>query len=207
MSTDLSRNRTAEPVGTTAQADGAPRSALRDRTAAAILDAATHLLAEHGEATMAEVADGAGVGRTTLYRYFPSREALLQALAEAALAEAAERLAAAGLDACPAAEALARSFRALLGVGDRYVVLVREQVPLDRDALERELGGPILGVLEQGQRTGILRDDLPLAWLLELFGGALTAGLRLVSEHRLGLEQASAVATRFFLDGAREARP
>jgi hypothetical protein len=63
----------------------------------------------------------------------------------------------------PAADPLARSFRALLAVGDRYVVLVREQVPLDREALERELGGPILGVLERGQRTGILRDDLPVA--------------------------------------------
>jgi TetR/AcrR family transcriptional regulator, mexCD-oprJ operon repressor len=203
MSTDFRRKR-PEPQAVSSEA-GSParRRALRDRTAAAILDAAAHLLAERGEAPMAEVAIAAGVGRTTLYRYFPAREALLEALAEAALAEAAERLAGAGLEDCPVEEALARVFRALLAVGDRYIVLVREQVPLDRDALERELGGPILAVLERGQRTGLLAGDVPLPWQLELVGGALTAGLRLVSEQRLGLEQASALATRFFLDGVR----
>jgi AcrR family transcriptional regulator len=145
MSTDFRRRR-SEPSAAGADRDSqvGPRSARRDRTGAAILDAAAHLLAERGEAPLAEVALAAGVGRTTLYRYFPAREKLLEALAEAALAEAAERLEAAGLEDCPVDEALARIFRALLAVGDRYIVLVREQVPLDRDALERTLGGPIL---------------------------------------------------------------
>src|SRR5947199_656450 len=63
-----------------------------DRTAAAILDAAAHALSEHGSSTnMADVAAAAGVSRATLYRYYPDREALLDALSSHALAEAAAR--------------------------------------------------------------------------------------------------------------------
>src|SRR5439155_15011684 len=69
-----------------------------DRTAAAILDAAAHVLAERGAgANMAEVAAASGVSRATLYRYYPSREALLEALAAQALADAGSRVADASL--------------------------------------------------------------------------------------------------------------
>src|SRR5262245_26610502 len=94
-----------------------------DRTASAILDAAAHALAERTDASMADVASAAGVGRATLYRYYPSREALLDALAAEALADAGARLADAGLDRVPVPEAIERIVRALVAVGDRYVVL------------------------------------------------------------------------------------
>src|SRR3989449_2831447 len=100
-----------------------------DRTKAAILDAAAHALSEHGGRTsMADVAAAAGVSRATLYRYYPDREALLGALASRALADAAARLADAGLERAPVEEAIERIVRALTTVGDRYAVLAREQV-------------------------------------------------------------------------------
>jgi AcrR family transcriptional regulator len=176
------------------------RTALQDRTAAAILEAATRLLAERGDATMADVADAAGVGRTTLYRYFPTREDLIESLRAAALAEAAERLAAAGLATCEPGEGIARAMRALLTVGDRYVVLTRERAADPRVA-ERRLGRPIRKLLVRARSAGMLRADLPDAVLLAGFGGALSAGIRLMSRDGFGLEDASAYATRLFLDG------
>src|SRR5256884_9192324 len=109
-----------------------------DRTAAAILDAAAHVLAERGAgANMAEVAAAAGVSRATLYRYYPDREALLEALASHALADAAARLADAGLERAPVEQAIERIVRALTAVGDRYAVLVREQVEGNPDEIDR----------------------------------------------------------------------
>jgi hypothetical protein len=47
------------------------------------------------------------------------------------------------------------------------------------------------------------RQDLPADVLLELFGGALVAALKLTERGQLGLEEASAAAASVFLDGAR----
>src|ERR687884_1655109 len=72
------------------------RQALQERVAAAILEAAARVLATGGEqASMNDVAAAAGVARATLYRYFPSRQALLDELARVAAEEAGARLASA----------------------------------------------------------------------------------------------------------------
>lgn len=178
-------------------------STLRDRTGVAILEAATHLLAERGDATMADVADAAGVGRTTVYRHFPTREVLLGSMWRRAVDEAAEQLADAGLHDCPGEEGVARAVRALLAVGDRYVVLTRERVVGDPKVAERKLGAPLAALIDRGQRERTLRADVDSVVLLEAFGGAIHAGIRLMSERELGLEDASAHVTRLYLDGSR----
>jgi AcrR family transcriptional regulator len=178
-----------------------------DRTAAAILDAAAHVLAERGgSANMAEVAAASGVSRATLYRYYPSREALLDALAAQALADAGGRIADAGLERCSVPEAIERIVRALLAVGDRYAVLLGEQVEPDRAEAERVVGAPLRAVFARGIEQGVLRDDVPPEVLQMLFGGLLTGAIKLVGERLLGLEETAATTTAVFLDGARPAR-
>jgi AcrR family transcriptional regulator len=175
-----------------------------DRTAAAIIDAAAHVFAEHGSgASMGEVAVAAGVSRATLYRYYPSRDALFESLAAHALADAGARLADAGLDRAPVVEAIERIVRALLAVGDRYAILIREQVRSNEQEAERLLGAPIRAVFVRGVETGELRGDLSVNVLLELFGGLLAAAIKLVGHRRLGLEEAAATTAALFLDGAR----
>ena len=179
------------------------KEARNARTAAAILDAATHALAEHGRAAnMAEFAAAAGVSRATLYRYYPDREALLEALTAHALADAAARLADAGLERAPVDEAIERIVRALSAVGDRYGVLVRE-VEADPDEIERLIAAPMRAVFARGLESGVLRQDISAEVLLELFGGAIVASLKLIGQGRLGVEEASAAAASVFLDGAR----
>lgn len=176
----------------------------QDRTEAAILGAAAHLVAEAGAAaSMADVAAAAGVGRATLYRYFPSREDLLKALAGHAIAEAGARIAEAGLDHVSVEESLARIVRALVTVGDRYAVLAAEQIKPNQRESERLLAQPIRAVFARGIKEGVLRDDISLDALLAFFGGAVGVAIKLTGSRQLGLEDAAAAATTLFLDGVR----
>ena len=63
------------PVAGSRQGD--PRANQKQRTRAAILDAAAALLREGTPPTIAEAAERALVSRATAYRYFPTQEALL----------------------------------------------------------------------------------------------------------------------------------
>lgn len=174
-----------------------------DRTSAAILDAAARVFAEDGSAAnLAAVATAAGVSRATLYRYYASRDALLQALVRDAIDDAARRLADAGLERAPVEDAIERILRAFVTVGDRYAVLVGD-LPLYDKADRSQLEIPVRAVLKRGIETGVLRHDLSPEALNELLGGAAISAIKLTQHHGLGLEEATAAAASLFLDGAR----
>ncbi len=180
-----------------------PRQALHERVARAIVEAAASVLAERGEqASMTDVAAAAGVARATVYRYFPSREALLAELAAHAVDDAGNRLAAARINEVAAEEGITRSIRALLDVGDYFVVLARDHVRPDQEQFERAIGAPLRTLVERGQARGAVRGDMSASWLTEALI-ALAAGV-LLARPALGKEDAIAAITSLFLDGARK---
>lgn len=177
--------------------------ASRLRTPAAILEAAARVFAERGAAaSMADVAAAAGVGRATLYRHYPNRESLLQALAGEAVADAAARIAGAGLDGVPPEEAIRRVARALVATGSRYAILFRERVHPDDAEVEALIATPVRRVLARAAEEGLLRTDVPVDLLGELFGGLLEVGVRLAGDRRLPDEDVVALITDTFLAGA-----
>ena len=175
---------------------------LRERVSAAILDAAAGVLAARaGQASMSDVAAAAGVARATVYRYYPSRQALLDALADVAVADAGARLASARIDQVPAEEGVRRAARALVEVGDYFLVVARERVRPDPDEFERRLAAPVRQLFERGQATGDIRDDVPTSWLAESLV-ALVVSI-LAATPVIGREDTIAAITSMFLDGAR----
>jgi AcrR family transcriptional regulator len=174
-----------------------------DRTSAAILDAAARVFADEGaSANLATVATAAGISRATLYRYYKSREVLLEALVRDAIDEAARRLADAGLERAPVEDAIERILRAFVTVGDRYAVLISD-LPWYEKADKSQLQTPVRAVLTRGIESGVLRNDLSAEVLNELLGGAALSAIKLTQHHNLGQEEASAAAASLFLDGAR----
>ena len=169
---------------------------------AAILEAAAAVLAERGEqASMADVATAAGMARATVYRYFPNREALFEALGHLAVEEAGERLQAGRLEEVAVAEAFERAVRALVAVGDYFVVVSRESARPDPAEFERRVASPVRGLIERAQSQGEVRDDLPASWLMESLIGIVVSGLQ--TQPSLGVEDTVAGITSLFLDGAR----
>jgi TetR/AcrR family transcriptional repressor of mexCD-oprJ operon len=165
-----------------------------------ILLAAARVLAARQAASMAEIADAAGITRATLYRYFPGREALIQALEAMANEEAGRRLAEANLDQVPVDEGLARATRALVTVGQDFIVLLRERRPPEPGftwALE--------ALLQRGREDGQIRTDVPLDTLVESLLVLIGACVRTGRPAGMGVEDVSSTALRLFLTGARPA--
>jgi len=178
------------------------QSTLHARVSSAILEAAAAVLAERGEqASMADVAAAAGMARATVYRYFPNREALFEALGRLALEEAGERLEAGRLEEVAVAAAFERAVRALAAVGDSFVVVSRESARTDPAEFERRVAAPLRGLIERAQSSGEVRDDLPASWLMESLIGIIVSGMQ--SRPSLGVDDTVTGITSLFLDGAR----
>ena len=181
----------------------APRNRLQERVAGAILEAAARVLAAHGEqANMSDVAAAAGVARATVYRYFPSREALLQELAELAIKSAGERLTGARIDAISVPEGVTRAVRALVDVGDLFTVLARGRLAPEDEAFEHDIGMPIRQLVERGQAAGVIRDDIPSGWLTDSLLGIVVSLMSSSRSH--GREDVVAAIASLFLEGARQ---
>jgi TetR/AcrR family transcriptional regulator, mexCD-oprJ operon repressor len=184
----------------------APRQALQQRVAAAILDGAAQIFALQGaQASMNDVAEAAGVARATVYRYFPNRETLLDELARAAVSDVHARLESARIDEVTPEEGIARAVRALVDVGDGFVLLTRERLRSDPEQFERRLIQPLRRLFERGQAGGDIRDEITSARLTESLIGLIVGVL--TSSPPLGREDMTATITGLFLDGARARGP
>ena len=163
-----------------------------------ILLAAARVLAAREGASMADIAAAAEITRGTLYRHFPRRESLIRALEAAANAEAGRRLAEANLEQVPVEEALARATRALVAVGEDFIVLLRERRPP-----EPGFTAPLEALLERGREGGQVRTDVPPATLVEALLVLVGACVRTGAAAGMGVEDMSSTALRLFLTGAR----
>src|SRR5271167_2918261 len=178
-------------------------TAIQERVAQAILDVAADLLARGGEPpSMSDIAAAAGVARATLYRHFPTREQLLQALTTAARDAIAAQLAEADLDAVPVPEAIARIARVVAAGGSKYAALISRFGVSDYGGdAEQQIGAMIRALLQRGLDDGTFRADLTVTELLFLLGQLLQAAARMTAEHVAGVEKAAALVTSVFLHG------
>lgn len=144
-----------------------------DRTRRAIINAATGVLARDSTASLGDVARAAGVGRTTLHRYYPDRATLVRALAEEAFHATELAIGASTLDEGPASDALRRLLYEMIALGDRFVFLLREPSLADDpqvDAAEARTTAVICGLIARGQSSGEFTSELPAAWIAEAVG-------------------------------------
>ncbi len=186
--------------------EAAPRQALQQRVADAILDGAARIFVVQGEqASMNAVAEAAGVARATVYRYFPNRESLLEELAQAALDDLDARLASARVDEVAPEEGIARAVRTLVELGDSFVLLARERGRSGSLDFERKLTQPVRQLFERGQAEDAFREDIGSPRLVEALIGLIVGVL--TSTPRLGREDMTATITSLFLDGARARGP
>ncbi|MEV0219227.1 TetR/AcrR family transcriptional regulator [Streptomyces sp. NPDC050704] len=153
------------------------RSGARSRTRRAILDAATVVLAKNSAASLGDVAAAAGVGRTTVHRYFPERSDLLNALGSDVLDKIAAATDRGRLDDGPALAALERLCQELFELGDLLTLVFDESLAAawnwegwdeDTDA-DRALAG----LIERGHTEGAFDPDMDTDWIVQVLWSLL----------------------------------
>jgi AcrR family transcriptional regulator len=153
-----------------------PKRADARRNYEKVLAAAREAFAEGGESTaLEEIARRAGVGIGTLYRHFPNRQALLEALYVDEVEEVCRS--AAELEDADPWEALSGWFERFIGYIATKQALAHELLNyLDRDAqLFKvcraslfEAGEPLL---RRAQEAGVVRADVGIAEVIQMVMG------------------------------------
>ena len=153
-----------------------PKRADARRNYEKVLAAAREAFAEGGEATALEdIARRAGVGIGTLYRHFPNRQALLEAVyvdeVEAMCRSAAE------LDGSDPWEALNRWFERFIAyIGTKRALAAELSNYLEQDAplfavcrtSLFEAGEPLL---QSAQEAGVVRPDVSISEVIQMVVG------------------------------------
>ena len=141
-----------------------------DRSVAAIREAALEALAGDPDASMAEIARRAGVVRATIYAHFPTREALLDAVMEQAVAEVAQATSEAEPTRGGPEEALERVLRATWRKLDLFhALLAINTARLSAEELHRRhlpVMTQFAPLIERGQRDGVFGRGVPVSWHL-----------------------------------------
>jgi AcrR family transcriptional regulator len=141
-----------------------------ERSVQAILAAALEALASDPDASMAEIARRAGVVRATIYVHFPTRESLLDAVMDHAVAEVAQATSDAEPQRGEPKEALERVLRATWQqLGRFHALLAINTSRLSAKELRRRhlpVTTQFAPLIERGQKEGVFRSDLPVSWHL-----------------------------------------
>ncbi|GAA4984662.1 TetR/AcrR family transcriptional regulator [Yinghuangia aomiensis] len=174
-----------------------------------VLREATALLIRRPAAAMDDIARAAGISRATLHRMYAGRDALVRAIGARALEQVSAAVDAARIEDGPADEALRRVVDELMPIAEFLGILYGEnalcEVP-EIDAAWQRIDNRVNAVVRQGQADGVLRLDLPAAWITEaVFSLAVGAGWA-VRDGRLARREAPRGVAELLLGGVGRTR-
>jgi AcrR family transcriptional regulator len=160
-----------------------------DRSVQAILEAALDALASDPDASMAEIARRAGVVRATIYVHFPTRDALLDAVMEHAVAQVAQATSGAEPTQGEPKEALERVLLATWEkLSNFQALLAINTARLSAKELHRR-HQPVMTLfvplIERGQKAGVFRGDVPVSWHLAVIRSLVHAASAELQSGRL----------------------
>ena len=141
-----------------------PETRVRERTRRAILLAGIAVLVDKPSAPVGEVADAAGVARSTLHRYFPDRDALVAGIEAFTDAEYALVVADARIDSGSGRDAYERLVGALLDRSSVFAWWSRANAP--DDEYDDNFDASAVALIERGHRDGSLDMALDAQWVV-----------------------------------------
>lgn len=143
----------------------------------ALLDASFAVLLHNPHASLSEIANQAGVGRATLYRHYPTREQLIQALAVESLSIIGEALLPIRNNDSSGIRALHAMLEVLLPLAERYhfLQMIWTIAELDKEVwqhYESQMAW-IAEWVTNGQINGEINQALDVSWVVSLMDSML----------------------------------
>lgn len=186
-----------------------PESGARGRTRRAILAAAAQVLSQRRDATLAEIAEAADVGRSTLHRYFPDRRELLRAVVEDSLEVLGRSVAGAAIDDGPPLEAMRRLVTAMVDAGDRILFLwgdprVLEEYGPGQEECEGDddlVDDSLLRLIRRGQDEGVFDTEVSPLWIQNVLYGLVYTGVEVARHGQLPRHGVASTVIRTFENG------
>jgi AcrR family transcriptional regulator len=171
----------------------------------ALLETATRVLLADPSASLGDVARAAGMSRTSLHTRYPTRTALLTALAHEAMDLVEQVYEASDLGADdPLPDVLERLVTGLVPLGPRVEFLMRERsldaVPAVVARYEA-LDAPLTGLVERRQAAGELDPALPAWWVTAALNGTVYTAWEAIADGRLAPRDAPALVLATVLRG------
>ncbi|RKR91106.1 TetR family transcriptional regulator [Micromonospora pisi] len=167
----------------------------------AVLHTGARLLADDPATSIATIAAQAGVDRRTVYRRFPTRDALLSAVYVAKLDASEKVLDEARLTEAPVVVALHRYVESIIPVSRQWPLHLRRLIRQDPEAAERADAqtGRLRDFLARAVDEGLIRADLPDGWALATLGRLVDNAAHDFADLAPG--RAADVVVSTFLDG------
>lgn len=151
-------------------------SGARERTRRAILDAAMLVLADHPTAALGDIAAAAGVGRSTVHRYYPERTDLLRALARHVHDLSNAAIERADPTSGPVDAALRRVVESQLDLGPIVLFVYYEPSILADPELAAYFDIGDEAIVEVLNRASTERPEYPPGWARRVFWALMQAG-------------------------------
>ncbi|GAA2660381.1 MULTISPECIES: TetR/AcrR family transcriptional regulator [Actinosynnema] len=158
-------------------------SGSRARTRRAILDAAVRELSANAAVPLGEIATAAGVGRTTLHRYFPERADLLVAVTAFMEEQIASATGRARLDDGSARAALGRLCQEYFELGDVLTLMFTSPVSPSGREWDYEMPSDhrVRDAVDRGHAEGDIDAALSREWVLNMVWSLLFTTWDMVS--------------------------
>lgn len=142
-----------------------------ERTMRTILEAAERVLSRNPAASMEQIAEAAGVARTTVHRRFASREALVDAMAAWATRQFAEAVAAAHPDTTPPLVALYQVTANVLRVKSDWGFAMSRALSADPEVarVHADVEERCERLFRKAQEVGVLREEVDPLWAKRVY--------------------------------------
>lgn len=180
-------------------------SEIRPNTRDAIIEAAFAVFSENQAASLADVAQRAGVGRATLHRHFPGRAELMRELAKIALVELDSAIEQATAQAESYEEGFRLSLFATVPLANRQWFLANEGLDADPEIAAAYAASlaELARDVDAAKEEGAFDPQVPTAWIVEAYENLTYAAWSLVRTGEATPKQAAALAWRTLSHGLK----